>query len=246
MASMPPVLPATGIGRITFAEAHLTTWQANAAAIGLTAPQLAAIGVAVTEARTAYDNAQVARNASRSATQTMNNAVAEMVELLAEAIRAIKLKADQDDNPDVYALADIPAPQSPSPAGPPEAPESLVASPNADGTVTLKWQGSSANATFFSIWRKKVTDQGWTNLGSTSKKSFIDDTIPGPGGGSSATVTYLWHVRAQRQNLISMPSTSASVSYGSDGSAVAGVIGASVGGAGGGGGGGGEELSIAA
>jgi hypothetical protein len=236
-----PVLPDTDIGRVEFFESHIDQWTANTAALGLTAPAMAALATAIGEARTAYDDAQVARNESKASTQNFYNKVATMVDLGSDAIKAIKLKAAQDNDPDVFVLANIPAPAEPTPAGAPEAPEALVAIPNADGTVTLKWQGSVANRTHFTVWRRLATDSGgWDMIGSCSRRSFIDDAVPAPGSGSNGNtpMTILYHVRAQRGSFVSQPSITATITYGSDSATVAGTIGASIGTE--------DELSIAA
>jgi hypothetical protein len=120
-----------------------------------------------------------------------------------------------------------------------EAPTGITAAPNADGSVTLKWQGSTAHRTHFTVWRKRATDPQWSMVGSCSRKSFIDDMVPAPGSNSGgAPMTLLYQVRAQRGSFISMPSMTVTITYGSDGAAIAGTIGASVAGE--------DELSIAA
>lgn len=208
-----PVLPDSDLGRVEFMEAHLALWTTNAVAIGLTAAQVTAMGTATTAARTGYNGQQAAKAAAKAATANFHNLTRTLSDLASDAIKAIKLKAAQNNDPNVFVLANIPAPQPPSPPGPPEPPTDLVADPNADGTITLKWKGSVANSTFFSVWRKLGASPTWTNIGSTAVKTFLDSAVP--GSPIPASITYA--VRSQRNNEVSAPSVQAEVVYGGPG-----------------------------
>ena len=104
----------------------------------------------------------------------------------------------------------------PAPVGVPDAPTNTVADPNADGTVTVSWKGSSANQTFFTVWRRTgggggANPSGWASLGATAYKTFTDGTVP----GGVPSVEY--RVTAQRQNLISTAGTAVMVTFGAAG-----------------------------
>jgi hypothetical protein len=205
------VLPKSDLEKVEFMEAHLTGWNTNALAIGLTAAQVTAMQAATTAARNAYNAAITARDAAKSATANFHNLTRSMTDLASDAIKAIKLKAAQSNDPTVYTLANIPAPLPPSPPPPPQPPTDLVADPNADGTISLKWKGSVANATFFSVWRR-VDGGDWQSIGSTALKQFLDPGVPSP---VPSTITYA--VRSQRENMVSAPSVQAEVVYGGPG-----------------------------
>jgi hypothetical protein len=208
-----PVLPPGDLQRVEFMEGHLALWTTNAVAIGLTAAQVTAMSTATTAARAGFNGSTTAHAAAKAATANFHNLTRSLSDLASDAIKAIKLKAAQNNDPNVYVLANIPAPLPPSPPPPPEPPTDLIADPNADGTVTLKWKGSIANSTFFSVWRKVGSSPTWTNIGSTAIKTFQDSTVPSTP--IPASITY--SVRSQRNNEVSAPSVQAEVVYGGPG-----------------------------
>jgi hypothetical protein len=208
-----PVLPQSDLQKVEFMEAHLALWTTNATAIGLTSAQVTAMSTATTAARTGFNGQQSAKAAAKAATANFHNLVRTMSDLSSDAIKAIKLKAAQTNDPNVFVLANIPAPSPPSPTPPPKPPTDLVADPNADGTISLRWQGSVANATFFSVWRKLGSSTTWTNVGSTALKTFVDAAVP----TSPIPASIVYAVRAQRGSIISDPSVQAEVVYGGPG-----------------------------
>lgn len=208
-----PILPQSDIQKVEFMEGHLALWSTNATAIGLTAAQVTAMTTATTAARTGFNGSTAAHAAAKAATANFHNLTRTMTDLASDAIKAIKLKAAQTNDPNVYVLANVPAPLPPSPPAPPEPPTDLVADPNADGTISLKWKGSVANSTFFSVWRKLGSSPTWTNIGSTAVKTFQDSSVPGTP--VPASITYA--VRSQRNNEVSAPSVQAEVVYGGPG-----------------------------
>ena len=74
--------------------------------------------------------------------------------------------------------------------------------------VTIKWKGSTANQTFFTLWRRVGNLQQWSQVGSVAVKSFRDETVP----ASVPSVSYI--IRAQRNNTVSAASDEATVNFG--------------------------------
>jgi hypothetical protein len=203
------VLPEQINERIEWFEQRIASWKAAPTTIGLTASQCTALDDAIKSARTNYNAAQAARIASKNATLGQRTFVNSMTNLGSDALRFIKAYANAQANPDaVYQAASVPPPAVPTPSGPPAAPTSVIADPNADGTVTIKWKGSTANQTFFSVWRRVGNSTQWTQIGSVATKSFIDATVP----AGSPTATYF--IRAQRFNEVSAASDEAIVNFG--------------------------------
>jgi hypothetical protein len=95
-----------------------------------------------------------------------------------------------------------------NPPGPPVPPTDVTADPNADGTVTIKWKGSTPYQTFFTVRRRVGNSTQWLQIGSVATKSFVDASVP-PG---SPTVTYA--LRAQRNTHVSASSDEAIVNFG--------------------------------
>ena len=208
-----PTLPPGRLQRVEFCEAHNTGWTTNATAIGLTTTQMTALTAATTAARAAFNSSETARAASKAATENFYNVVRTLSDLAGDAIKGIKLKAATTNDPNIYVLANIPAPLPPSPPPPVQPPADLIANPNADGTISLRWKGSIANATFFSVWRKVGSSTSWSNIGSTALKTFIDAAVP----ASPIPSSIVYAVRSQRGSEISAPSVQAEVVYGGPG-----------------------------
>jgi hypothetical protein len=203
------ILPEPINERIQWFEQRINSWLAAPAAVGLSAAQCTALKNAIVAARVAYDAAQLARIASKNATIGQKTAVTTMTDLGSDSLRFIKAFAEAAANPDaVYQAASVPPPAPPTPPGPPVPPTDVTADPNADGTVTIKWKGSTAYQTFFTVWRRVGNSTQWLQIGSVATKSFVDASVP-PG---SPTVTYA--LRAQRNTQVSAPSDEAIVNFG--------------------------------
>lgn len=206
------VPPAPIVDRIEWFEQRITGWTASPALIGLTPAQCTSLDAAIIAARKAYEDAQAARIAAKNATIQQSIALRTLSDLGGDAIRYIRAFAQSKTTPEardaVYAAASVPPLAPPTPAGPPEVPTDVVGDPNADGTVTLRWKGSTASQTFFSIWRRTGNNTTWTQIGAVATKTFIDATVPG------GTPSVRYYVRAQRNNQLSPASDEAIVNLG--------------------------------
>jgi hypothetical protein len=137
-------LPDKDLQQIVYMEQHAPIWAANAVAVGLTVPQCALITTAVTNARKAYDAAQLARQASKAATTAQKNELSSMHTLAADAIKQIRLFAESTNSPAVYATAQIDPPAPPTPALPPTQAVQVRASIEPNGALTLAWKAAPA------------------------------------------------------------------------------------------------------
>lgn len=193
------IVPSTDIGRITFYEAHIAGWTAIPTQIGLVAADCTALAALITNARKAYNDQQTALEAARSATMTMHNAVLAMHALGSADIAKIKAFADATHNPNVFPLANIPAPASPSPVGPPGTPFNFTVTLTQDGFVMLKWKcnnPSGAAGTVYEVRRRIGASGTFEYLGSQGVKSFSDDTLP---AGSSGVTYQITAIRSTRR-----------------------------------------------
>lgn len=206
------VLPDQINERIQWFEQRIASWIAAPAAIGLTPAQCTALDTAIKAARNAYNAAQAARIAAKNATIGQRNALNTLSDLGADALRFIKAFAESQNNPNtVYQAASVPPPAPPTPSGPPTPPTNLVADPNADGTVSLRWRGSTAYQTFFTVWRRIGNNTQWTQLGAVATKSFRDASVP------VGTPSVVYVVRSQRNTETSAPSDETVVNFGGAG-----------------------------
>lgn len=203
------VLPEQINERIMWFEQRIASWIATPAAIGLTAAQCTALDLAIKAARNAYNAAAAARIAAKNATIGQATNVRSMTALGSDALRFIKAYAEAQPNPlTVYQAASVPPPAPATPPGPPVPPTDVTGDPNADGTVTVKWKGSTAYQTFFTVWRRVGNSTQWTQVGSVATKSFLDDSVP----AGSPSVTYV--IRSQRNTQVSPASDEAVVNFG--------------------------------
>ncbi len=210
------VLPTTRVAKIEYFESHIAQWLANSAAIGVQPSSLASLQALVTAARAAFNAQQTQLAAAKAATASFYVKTDDMAELGSDLIKTIKAYAETTNNPNVYALAAIPAPAAPTPAGAPTAPTALDATMNADGTITLKWKGVLAARQFFSIWRQLPGQNSPTQIGSIAAKSFIDTSVP------RGLTQVVYSVRAHRDTLVSEPSDNIVVYFGAIGSGTGG------------------------
>ena len=198
--------------RLLWLELHATIWKANPGAVGLTEEQALALAAKVQAAREAYEAAQVARNAAKAATLAQKSAFNTMDDASSDAIRYIRAYAASRptaaERDAVFVAAQINPPAPPTPAGPPVPPADVVGDPNADGTVTLKWKGSIANQTFFTVWRRTGNNTTWQQVGAVASKKFIDATVP------RGTPSVVYTIKAQRNTEVSAPSAEATVNFG--------------------------------
>ncbi len=180
------IVPKTINGSISFFEQRIDRWTTAPTSIGITAAQAASLGTMITDARTAFTDAEQARMTSKDATATMRTKVNAMNELGGDLIKTIRAFAETTNNPNVYVLASIPAPKSPQPAGVPNPPENVVGSPQADGSIVVKWTGSLAFNTVFSVWRKLAGESTFEEVASVREKTWKDISVP----AGIATVSY--------------------------------------------------------
>lgn len=182
------LLPDSRIGKVEFFEAHLSPWTTNATSIGLTAAQMTAFGDLVKNARTAYDAHQVALDASKAATESFYNNVRTMQNDGAGLIRSIKNKAETTGDPNVYVLAQIPSPATPTPVGPPGTPTDFRIELLQYGGLKLTFKCANpagSVGTIYEVKRRNGATGAFVYIGATGVKNFTDATLP--SGLSSAT-----------------------------------------------------------
>lgn len=184
---------------IAFFEQRNPIWAANAAALGLSPQEIGQLDTLTTAARNAYNAAQLAIDAAKTAVAVQDLAIADMRGAGGDLIKKVRVKAEQTGDPSLYALAQIPAPKSPTPIPPVEAskPDFRLLY---DGSIELTWDGKVSTGTIYLVQRA-VTMPGqpmgpYTTLGFADEKKFVDDAVP----EGAAKVTYV--VRAQKGGTI--------------------------------------------
>ena len=209
------VLPESRLDQVDFFETRISPWGLNAVAIGLTIAQTGAQSALTGAARNSHENMITARNAARAATAQFYADSDAMRANGADLIKIIKAFASSTDDPNVYTLAQIPAPAAPTPLPPPEIPTDLQSALLNSGSVELTWRGSVSPGGNFTVWRSLTPTPGsgvlgFVQIGLTGIKTFVDDTLP--AGTPAAT----YFVKAHRGQFASDDSEPIFVRFGNE------------------------------
>lgn len=178
-------LPQTLPEFIDWANAHSSLWTTNQAQIGISADQLQTYKTLTTALNTAKAAADLARQNSKNATLTQNDAESILRTVAGALVNTIKAFAETSNNDKVYALAGV-SPDAPRGVVPPPIPPTnFTASINGGGSLTLKWkvtQPSGVNNVQYRVLRRvNATGPGtpFTLVGTAGKsKAFTDETLP--------------------------------------------------------------------
>jgi len=179
-----PRLPRTEQELVTWARQHADLWAGNGnpPAIGLTPEQVTTLELLVTDAEAALDAAQVARTATKSATQTKDTALDAMKTTLGGLLDTIDAFAKTSADPDVYARAGIDAPRPAAPRTDPPIPTDVAADLLNDGSVAFTFRAAAGGGAVFQIERQLTpigeTPGPWTTVATIGEKRFVDLTIP--------------------------------------------------------------------
>jgi hypothetical protein len=189
------VVPDSRLGKIEFYEAHALAggpWAANAANIGLTSAAVTALGALTTQARAAFNAAEVARQAAKTATQNFHDKVRAMHNgpgAGSDMIQSIRNWAESKNDPNVYVLAQIPPPATPGTTPPPGTPFEFRVGLLQNGALELRWKcnnPSGTQGTIYEVKRRPGSSGAFGYVGSSGVKNFTDDTVP----AGSPSVTY--------------------------------------------------------
>jgi hypothetical protein len=212
------VLPQSKLEQIQFCESHVPVWTANAAAIGLLPAQVTALAGQTTSARTSYTAAINSRQTAKAATTTFHNNTKTMRDTAADLIALIKAYAESKNDPNIYAIAQIPPPSPPTPATAPTQPINFAVTVEPTGALTLTWESeNSASSTggFFTVQRRLGGVGGYQTIGGTPgvggggrRNTFTDDTLP------SGTPTLSYIVTPMRGTLTGTPSEALNITFG--------------------------------
>jgi hypothetical protein len=198
------IVPPNLAEKIQFYEAHLAQWAANAVAIGTTAPKVTALQTKTTAARAALTQQEEAKIAAKGATSDLRAAVSLMADSGSDIIKEINAKAATDGD-NVYTLAGIPSPATPSPVPAPGTPTDFsVTLVPADGSLRLGWKcprPANAVGIMYQVERRIGDAGAFQLLGSMGVRKFIDSTVP----AGTAQVTY--RITATRTTGAGIPAT---------------------------------------
>lgn len=199
---------------LRWAEAHVNVWTENAERIGITSAQSVEFKNVVGALRARTTAQQAAKDAAKAATEAARDADSETRELTSDLVRAIRSFAVNSDNPEVYQLAQIPAPNPAAPVPPPGQPTDFKVELNSDGSITIKWKAKhpeGSDRVVYFVQRKLINEAAFRLIGGSGEKAYQDDTLPVGIDGATYIVT------AQRGNVQGQPSRQLTVTFGSGG-----------------------------
>lgn len=177
---------------IEWVQPRLEAWTAQAEDIGITPAQAAAVQAAFNAAQSGMNAADAARVASKAATTTFYTAASDLRTEVSGAIRSITTYAQNNNKPDVYALAQINPPKPRGSAPPPAQPTDLRLNVEPDGSMVLVWKASNPQGVSGVIYQIRRALNGSTQfalIDTVGEKMFIDSTVPLGTGRVSYIVT---------------------------------------------------------
>jgi len=210
-ARMGQNLPTTVSEMISWAEAHEPLFTANAVSIGITAPQALAFKGFMTTARANFNAAEAARVASKNATKLQTTALTNLRNNAGALVGIIKAFAEATNNPNVYSLSGVSAPDPRGTIPPPEPATNLKATLNPSGSLTIGWkatQPSGAAHTVYLVYRQLASETGLSLVATVGAKKWTDETLPRGVDG----VNYM--VQSKRSEELGPESDQLAVTFG--------------------------------
>lgn len=188
------VVPESRLGKIQFYESHTLAggpWATNAVAIGLLPTSVTTLGTLTMQARAAYNAAEAARQAAKTATQNLYDKVRALHSgpgAGQDMIDTIRLWAETKNDLNVYTLAQIPPPATPGTTPPPGTPFEFTVGLLQNGALALKWKCNNPSGTQGTIYevKRKIGSGAFNFVGASGVKTFTDETLP----NGSAPATY--------------------------------------------------------
>jgi hypothetical protein len=174
------VIPTKPLERVQWYENHIEPFTTNATAIGITSTEATDLQTKTVAARAAYVAQQTAQQSAKVATEAFQNAVAAMSTAGAGLVKKIRVKAETTNNPDVYTLAEIPAPPTPARKPAPGKPSNFQVALGSTGNLALSWKCETFGGagTIYQIWRQIGEAGTLEYLGGSGTKEFVDQTLP--------------------------------------------------------------------
>jgi hypothetical protein len=195
------IVPPKPVDLIQFYEdrvAPTKPWAAHTVDIGLVAGDVTSLNTKAQAARAAYNQQQATKNAARAATLALREAIAALAFGGSEALKKIKAKGMTD--PNAFVLAEIPAPATPSPVGPPGTPSDLKVELLPNGALQLAWKCANpagAGGTIYHVYRK-IGAGGFVFLNTVGPKKFMDATVP---AGTTQVIYQITAVRSTAKGV---------------------------------------------
>lgn len=162
---------------IKFYANHMSAWETNMVELNLPQTTIDDLKAKLVAAQDQQAVVEQVRQTSKAETENLN-ALATILRATGSLVMTmIRTQAESTGDPNLYKLAEIPAPQPPKPAGPPETPIDFVADPLSNGTIELFWKGSIAQGQDYRVERS-VDGGEWTLRENVRAKKWTDMAVP--------------------------------------------------------------------
>ncbi|MFI4917575.1 MAG: hypothetical protein ACIAS6_13855 [Phycisphaerales bacterium JB060] len=181
-------LPYNRTDALEWTLSHLDRWDQVAVEIGLDGQRVQSLRDAAQAARAALVEAEVARARARAATEAWHRLADAMKAEVSASVSLIKTTAalaarspgggGEPAERAIYTRAWLSYPGKPSAAPPPEAPGLPTTNLQNGGAIVLAWTGRGPAGTRYTVQRKLEHQAGWTLVGDTHEKRFVDRTLP--------------------------------------------------------------------
>jgi hypothetical protein len=192
------LIPDSRAGTIALVQSKIAPWTASATQIGTTVAQINSLDGLLTGAQDAIAAQVAAEQTRKTLTAAADNAIDVLMAAFSDVVKQIRTAAANGNAAQVYQLAEIPAPATPSPVGPPGTPTDFKVKLQPDGWLELIWKcsnPSNAGGPIYHVYRKHGTED-FTFIGGTGEKKFPDTTLP------QGVATVIYKVQAVRTTQI--------------------------------------------
>ena len=204
-------LPSERRPALEWLEGHIVGWNTNFASIGLASAQVIDLAQDIANTRGSFTTVQTSRAGTTADTQDWYAKIDALHKKAAGLITTIKsFAATSGNSAAVYVAADMTPRSGPTPTPAPDQPDSVLATLQPNGTVTVSWDGKGPGGTVYQVYRKLVTDANFSLIGTVgaTNKEFNDPTVP------SGIASAMYQIRAQHGEKFSIFSASTSVIFG--------------------------------
>ncbi len=174
------VAPKSRTARIAFFKSKIAPWTSGAATLKIDPADVTALNNLVTAAESERDEFIAAHSVAKSKTTSYHNVVDQMTVIGMELIDRIRATARTGGDA-IYALAQLPVPNPPSPIGPPGVPSDFKVSLGGDGSVKIGWtceQPAGAKGTTYRIYRKLGASGPFVYIAGSGGREYTDPSIP--------------------------------------------------------------------
>lgn len=179
-------LPYNRTDALEWTLSHLDRWEDVAGEIGLDEQGVQSMMQAAQAAREAMIEAEAARAEAKSATATWHRLADAMkaevstaiVTIKATAARAGQAQGDPAAERAVYGAAWLSFAGRPGPSPAPREPGAPTTDLDNHGAPVLRWTGKGPAGTRYMVHRQLDGETGWTAIGDTHEKTFVDRTLP--------------------------------------------------------------------